>query len=151
MSSFKGILVAVDGSAYSSRAAEEAIDLAKRSGALLYVLSVIPTPIYAATGAQGAVGSGPVSEEFFDRSKKDAQAFVGGIVSRAEAQGVKVRGEITENVPSVVEAISEYAQEWRVDLIVVGTRGLSGFKKLLLGSVSGALVSHAPCSVLVIR
>jgi nucleotide-binding universal stress UspA family protein len=38
-----------------------------------------------------------------------------------------------------------------VELIVVGTRGLSGFKKLLLGSVSGALVSHSPCSVLVIR
>ncbi len=97
------------------------------------------------------MGSGSVSEEFFDRAKKDAEVFVGGIVTKAEGQGVKVRGEITENVPSVVEAITEYAQEWRVDLIVVGTRGLSGFKKLLLGSVSGALVSHSPCSVLVIR
>ena len=67
------------------------------------MLSVIPTPVYAATGVQGAVGSGPVSEEFFDRAKKDAEAFVGGIVSRAEAQGIKVRGEITENVPSVVD------------------------------------------------
>ncbi len=151
MSSFKGILVAVDGSENAMRAAEMAMDLAKRNDANLYVLSVIPTPVYAATGVQGAVGSGPVSEEFFDRAKKDAEAFVGGIVSRAEAQGIKVRGEITENVPSVVEAITEYAQEWRVELIVVGTRGLSGFKKLLLGSVSGALVSHSPCSVLVIR
>ena len=149
MSSFKGILVAVDGSENAMRAAEMAMDLAKRNDANLYVLSVIPTPVYAATGVQG--GSGPVSEEFFDRAKKDAEAFVGGIVSRAEAQGIKVRGEITENVPSVVEAITEYAQEWRVELIVVGTRGLSGFKKLLLGSVSGALVSHSPCSVLVIR
>lgn len=151
MSSFKGILVAVDGSQNSMRAAEMAIDLAKREDANLYVLSVITTPVYAATGAQGAVGSGSVSEEFFDRAKKDAEVFVGGIVTKAEGQGVKVRGEITENVPSVVEAITEYAQEWRVDLIVVGTRGLSGFKKLLLGSVSGALISHSPCSVLVIR
>ena len=151
MSSFKGILVAVDGSQNSMRAAEMAIDLAKREDANLYVLSVITTPVYAATGAQGAVGSGSVSEEFFDRAKKDAEVFVGGIVTKAEGQGVKVRGEITENVPSVVEAITEYAQEWRVDLIVVGTEGLSGFKKLLLGSVSGALISHSPCSVLVIR
>ncbi len=151
MGSFKGILVAVDGSPNSMRAAEAAIDLAVREGAHLYVLSVIPTPVYAATGAPGAVGSGSASAEFFDRAKKDAEGIIGGIVSKGEAQGIKVRGEITENVPSVVEAISDYAQEWRVDLIVVGTRGLSGFKKLLLGSVSGALVSHAPCSVLVIR
>jgi len=151
MGAFTGILVAVDGSQNSARAAEAAIDLAKKNDAKLYVLSVIPAPRYAATGAQGSVGSGAVAEEFFDRAKKDAEAFVGGFVSKAESQGLRVRGEITENVPSVVEAIADYAQEWRVDLIVVGTRGLSGFKKLLLGSVSGALVSHAPCSVLVIR
>jgi nucleotide-binding universal stress UspA family protein len=151
MSSFKGILVAVDGSPNSLRAADAAIDLAKKSDAHLYVLSVIPTPVYAATAVPGAVGSGPSSEEFIDRAKKEAEALVAGIVSKAEGQGLKVRGETVENVPSVVEAISDYAQEWRVELIVVGTRGLSGFKKLLLGSVSGALVSHAPCSVLIIR
>ena len=69
----------------------------------------------------------------------------------AEKDGVKVRGEIVENVSSVVESIVDYAEEWKVDMIVVGTRGLTGFKKLLLGSVSTALVSHAPCSVLVVR
>lgn len=151
MSAFKGIMVAVDGSPNSLRAAEAAIDLAKKSDANLYVLSVIPTPVYAATGAQGAVGAGTASMEFVDRAKKEAEGIVAGIVSNAQSQGIKVRGEITENVPSVVEAISDYAQEWRVDLIIVGTRGLSGFRKLLLGSVSSALVSHAPCSVLVIR
>jgi nucleotide-binding universal stress UspA family protein len=151
MGTFRGILVAVDGSPNSIRAADAAIDLAKKNDANLYVLSVIPTPVYATTGAQGAVGTGQTPKEFFDRAKKDAEGFVAGVVSKAEGQGLKVRGEITENVPSVVEAITDYAQEWRVDLIVVGTRGLSGFKKLLLGSVSGALVSHSPCSVLVIR
>jgi nucleotide-binding universal stress UspA family protein len=151
MSLFKGVLVAVDGSPNSVRAADMAIDLAKKSGAHLYVLSVIPTPVYAATGVQGAVGSGAVAEGILDRSKKEAEGFVAEVVSRAEAEGLKVRGEITENVPSVVEAISDYAQEWRVEVVVVGTRGLSGFKKLLLGSVSGGLVSHAPCSVLVVR
>jgi nucleotide-binding universal stress UspA family protein len=149
--SFKSVLVAVDGSPNSMRAADVAVDLAKKTGALFYVISVIPTPVYAATSAQSAAGSGPVAEEFFDRAKKDAQGFVASVVSKAEAGGLKVRGEIIENVPSVVEAITDYAQEWRIEVIVVGTRGLSGFKKLLLGSVSSALVSHAPCSVLVVR
>src|ERR1700681_4710405 len=124
------------------RAADVAVDLAKKNGALFYVISVISTPVYAATSAQSGAGSGSVAEEFFDRAKKDAEGFVAGGVSKAEAEGLKVRGEIIENVPSVVEAITDYAQEWRVELIVVGTRGLSGFKKLLLGSVSSTLVSH---------
>ena len=62
-----------------------------------------------------------------------------------------MRGEIIENVPSVVQAITDYASEWKVDLIVLGTRGLSGFRKLLLGSVSNGVLSHASCSVLVVR
>ena len=151
MSSFNSILVAVDGSPNSMRAAEMAVDLAKRNGAHLYVLSVISTPVFAAAGIKETASSGAAAEEFFDKAKKDAEGIVAGVVSIASAQGLKVRGEIIENVPSVVEAISDYAEEWKVDLIVVGTRGLSGFKKLLLGSVSSALVSHATCSVLVIR
>ena len=150
MSSFNSILVAVDGSPNSMRAAEMAVDLAKKNGAHLYVLSVISTPVFAATGIQETPAS-DVAGEFFDKAKKDAEGVVAGVVSKANAEGLKVRGEIIENVPSVVEAISDYAEEWKVELIIVGTRGLSGFKKLLLGSVSSALVAHAPCSVLVIR
>ena len=150
MSSFNSILVAVDGSPNSMRAAEMAVDLAKKNGAHLYVLSVISTPVFAATGIQETPASGAAGE-FFDKAKKDAEGVVAGVVSKANAEGLKVRGEMIENVPSVVEAISDYAEEWKVELIIVGTRGLSGFKKLLLGSVSSALVAHAPCSVLVIR
>jgi nucleotide-binding universal stress UspA family protein len=150
LSSFNSILVAVDGSPNSMRAAEMAVDLAKKNGAHLYVLSVISTPVFAATGIQETASPGAAGE-FFDKAKKDAEGIVAGVVSKANAEGLKVRGEIIENVPSVVEAISDYAEEWKVELIIVGTRGLSGFKKLLLGSVSSALVAHAPCSVLVIR
>jgi len=56
-----------------------------------------------------------------------------------------------ENAPSIVQAITDYASQEKVDLIVVGTKGLSGFKKLLIGSVSSGLFSHANQPVLVTR
>ncbi len=149
MATYDRILVAVDGSQNSVRAAQWAIDLAKKEGSSLFVLNVIPVPVYAATNQAGTTT--PAMKEFFDKARKDAESVVQDVVSKAEASGVKVRGEIIENVPSVVESIADYAEEWKVQLIVVGTRGLSGFKKLVLGSVSSALVSHAPCSVLVVR
>ncbi len=73
------------------------------------------------------------------------------VVKEAEDAGLKVRGEIVENAQSAVQAITEYASNSKIDLIVMGTRGLTGFRKLLLGSVSNGVVSHAPCSVLVVR
>jgi nucleotide-binding universal stress UspA family protein len=148
LAAFERILVAVDGSQNSMRAAEWAIDLAKRDHASLFVVSIIPTPVYSAVTPPG---SNPPMNEMFDRARGDAEKFVEQAASRAQASGVQVRGEIIENVPSVVQSITDYADEWKVQVIVVGTRGLSGFKKLLLGSVSTALVSHAPCSVLIVR
>lgn len=150
MATFERILVAVDGSQNSMRAAQWAIDLAKKEGSSLFVLNVIPTPMFTSSSSQSSQAS-PAMKEFFDKARRDAETVVQDIVQSAETAGVKVRGEIIENVPSVVESITDYADEWKVQVIVVGTRGLSGFRKLLLGSVSSALVSHSPCSVLVVR
>jgi nucleotide-binding universal stress UspA family protein len=142
---FERILVAIDGSEYSSRAADAAIDLAKRSNASLFLITVIHNPVYA----HSEVAAG--DQQPVDKARTDAEAILKVAVSKAEAQGLKVRGEIVENVPSVVDAIADYAEEWKVELVVVGTRGLSGLKKILLGSVSAALLTRAPCSVLVVR
>ena len=95
--------------------------------------------------------SPPVAAQYMDLAKKSAEKWVRDIVKEGETAGLKVRGEIIENVPSVVQSITDYAAEWKTDLIVMGTRGLSGFKKLLLGSVSSGVLSHATCSVLVVR
>lgn len=52
---------------------------------------------------------------------------------------------------SVEAAIIEYAEEQHVDLIVMGTRGKSGLKKLLLGSIASAVVTYAGCPVMVVK
>ena len=142
---FERILVAIDGSENASRAADAAIDLAKRSNAALFLITVIHNPVYADSAR------GDSAQQHVDKARTDAEELVKLAVSKAEGQGVKVRGEIIENVPSVVDAIAEYAEEWKVELVVVGTRGLSGLKKLFLGSVSNALVARSSCSVLVVR
>lgn len=142
---YESILVAIDGSEDSSKAADWAIDIAKRGQATLYLITVVQSTIIT----NSSTGGGP--PEPVDKARTAAEALVAKGVSKAEAKGVKVRGEIIENVPSVPDAILDYADEWKVQLIVVGTRGLSGLKRLILGSVSSEIVSKASCSVMVVR
>ena len=70
---------------------------------------------------------------------------------RPKKRGIIVKADIPEATTSVVETIVNQAAKENADLIIVGTRGLGGFKKLILGSVSNGVVSHAHCPVLVIR
>jgi nucleotide-binding universal stress UspA family protein len=90
-------------------------------------------------------------EHYYRDTKKAAEKWVDEVASLANSQGLKVKGTILEHAPSVVQFISDYAAKNEVDLVVVGTRGLSGFKKLLIGSTSAGTVSHAPCHILVVR
>jgi nucleotide-binding universal stress UspA family protein len=146
---FRRILVAVDGSENARKAAEVAIDISRRYSANLFVLHVIPNsaPVMITVSAE----SQRIGQELVDLAKKNGEKWIHEIVAGAQEQNVKVRGEIVDNVPSVVKTILEYASEWRIDLITVGSRGLGGFRRMLLGSVSNGLVTHAPCPVLVVR
>jgi nucleotide-binding universal stress UspA family protein len=83
-------------------------------------------------------------------SKERARGVLADGIELAEGHGVKVRGELLE-ANSTVQALLEFASSEKADLIVVGTRGVTGFKKLILGSVSSGLVSHSECPVLVVR
>ena len=82
---------------------------------------------------------------------KSAEHWVDEAVSLAKAQDVPVKRRVLKGAASVVEAITNYSAAQKVDLIVVGTRGSGGFKRLLLGSVSSGVVNHATSSVLVVR
>ncbi len=150
---FKRILVAVDGSEYSERASEISIDMAQKYSAELLVLHVIPRPAYAYMPLFPNVSppSQASFDEYYEYAKKAARTYVDRILARAKTLGVNAREEVREAVMSTVQGITEYAQNEKVDLIVVGTRGLGGFRKLLIGSVSSGVVAHAHCPVLVVR
>jgi nucleotide-binding universal stress UspA family protein len=90
-------------------------------------------------------------KDYYRDTKKAAERWVDEVVLLGNSEGLKVKGVILEQAPSVVQFISDYAAKNEVDLVVVGTRGLSGFKKLLIGSTSAGIVTHTPCHILVVR
>lgn len=142
---FHHIAVAVDGSAHADLALDAAIDLAKRYSAPLTVIAIAPiAPVYIAPSEPFAPGIVPPSELPRYTEIRDAA------VKKAKAAGVPtVSGVAREGV--VVDEILDYLEKSPIDLLVVGSRGLSTAKRMFLGSVSSAVVTHAPCPVLVIR
>lgn len=143
--SFHRITVAIDGSANAETALDCAIDLARRYGSDLVVLSVAPiVPVYISSTEPFVPAGVPPSE--IGHYQQIAEAAV----QRAEAGGVtSVTGVSYEGV--VVDEILNHLEQHPTDLFVIGSRGLSTAKRLLLGSVSTAIVNHAPCPVLVVR
>ena len=80
-------------------------------------------------------------ESWFDKVKHIAKA----------EDIVDVKTEIFIDVKSVIESIIDYASRKNIDLIVIGTRGRTGLKRFLLGSIANGVVQHAHCSVLLVR
>jgi nucleotide-binding universal stress UspA family protein len=147
---FGRILVAVDGSENAARAAKVAITLAEKFGSELIVCHAIQTPFYSFT-QDGLAVPADVLKEYVDAAREDAKLMVGKLVESAKAAHVNASSVIQENAFSVVEAVVNLAANRSVDLIVIGTRGRTGFKKLLMGSVSSGVLNHANCPVLVVR
>ena len=116
------------------------------------VLHVIPTIHYALSiTAPSAMLPSRVYQECQAYEQATGETLVRLAVDLAKAADVRVRSDVQEPHGSIVEGITDCSLGEHVDLIVMGTRGLSGSKKLVIGSVSSGLVSHAYCPVLVVR
>jgi nucleotide-binding universal stress UspA family protein len=155
---FNKLLVAVDGSENSARASHAAVELAEKLKAELIVLHAITPPaLYYHTeiSPEGPVIEPPTHEKeidlYLEYARRVGRGIVDPTVSEAKKRGITVKEDIPEAAASVVETIVNHAVKENADLIIVGTRGLGGFKKLVMGSVSNGVVSHAHCPVLVIR
>ena len=152
---FSKILVAIDGSEHSMKAAEYAIDLAKDNNAQLIALTVLDvTKIGYAASAFIASPMHGLDE--LEQKRKEAQEWLDKVVKltashqKANDDDIQFKSQIEESM-SVAGTIVDYAENQKIDLIVVGSRGRSGFKKLLLGSVASTVVTYATCPVLVIK
>ncbi len=145
---FGKILVAVDGSESARRAVEVAIELAKSLSAELTVLNILETPVtpYASDKPVEMDVNEPV-----EAMRTDGERAVPGAASLAEERGVKTVQRVVRHMGSAAEGITAYAKSNDIDLIVVGTRGLGGIRKLVVGSVASGVTGSASCCVLVVR
>ena len=144
MSRFRTILVPIDFSQHSSAALDLAIEIARDAGATLHLLhcySIDP----------GAISPyGIVIPEGFDREVREAAAReLVGWADRVENAKLPVEQHLASAFPA--EAIPRTAEEIGADLIVMGTRGLSGLKHVLLGSIAERTLRLAHCPVLTVK
>jgi len=134
------VLIAHDGSAQARRAVEAGVDVARRYGARVTLLSAIHHPAYAAT-----VGE---IEEANHEARQAIEGMLRAAVEYARLRGIDPGVEIVSGHPAA--AIVDYARAHRVDLIVMGHRGMSNLQRFFVGSVADRVVDHAPCMVLVV-
>ena len=142
----KRIVVPLDGSKDSFQAASYAIRIAKPLGAEVFFVHAVVGPQFLQYET-GAV----VVLHYIEDAKRTAEEWYKVAGELASAEGVKYYSETILDVASVVDAILSYAENKKADLIVMGTKGRTGLKRFLLGSVASGVVSHAKCSVFVVR
>ena len=140
------ILVATDGSKPATEAVKHAISIASAVGADLAIAHVIYIPPLAY-----AEDVPPGIDKVFRDLRTEGERIVSEASKVAKESGVDVSTEVIDNNRSPVWALTKFADEGKFDLVVVGTRGLGGLRRTVLGSVSNGIAHYAKCSVLVTR
>ena len=158
---FNKILVAIDRSTASRNVFETAVSLAKTTGANLMLLHVLSneekdnlSPSIDPKREVDRLNSSILEAydrhwQELERQQQQRLKVMRSLVKEATAAGVNT--EFTQTLGDPGETICDLAQTWSADLILVGSRGLTGIKEMILGSVSNYVTHHAPCSVLIVH
>jgi len=136
---YKNIVLAYDGSKFSNKALQEAINIAKSSGGSLLILSVVDITDEFESEAPG------LTDKMTEKLLKSAQKALGKAVAS------KVKAKVEVHVGDAYEMIVETARKKKADIIVMGSHGRTGLTRLLMGSVTSRVIGHAPCSVIVVH
>ena len=145
---FKHILLATDGSAASEHAADMALSLARAHGAKLTALYVVDPYPYLGIGEANPVGF----DAYMSAARDHAAQAHARLSQRSTAGGapVDLQLRLVEDV-AAVDGILQTARDEQADLIVVGSHGRTGLRRLMLGSVAGKVVAESTVPVLVAR
>jgi nucleotide-binding universal stress UspA family protein len=152
---FEKVLVPLDGSEHSDRALEIAIQIAKRFRAkiaLLHVYSVTVPAVIAPEPTTLTPAGVPVVTSAEVAKMVEAARIVGNKVlasGEQKAKSAKLKVETVLREGNTVQEIVAVAREGEFDLIVIGARGISRIRELLMGSVSEGVIKNAHCPVLV--
>ena len=150
---FSNILVPIDGSEPSFHAAQVAINIANKFNSEIIVLYVVVSPSKAEYANLTGLVTPKQIDIIIENAKKESKNWFKRIEDMAKENGsrIKISTRVILTGIAVYGEVIEYAQQTSIDLIVIGTRGKSGFKKLLLGSTASGVVTYAHCPVLVTK
>jgi len=139
----KNILVPYDFTNFSELAFQKAIEIAKKFDSKLNLLTVIGSDID--TSGMDWVRSQEAHDETEVKSKEDL-----GKIKDSKGENVNISVNIIHD-PSATSGILLFAEKNNIDLIVIGSHGRSGFKKLILGSVASGVMTKSICPVLLVK
>jgi nucleotide-binding universal stress UspA family protein len=142
------ILVPVDGSAHSLKALEIAADFAKTRQAEIYLISVTPS-IGGMEDHEISPHRRERHEEILQKRADEAIKTAREVLG-AQQVGVKISQTVSTTV-SVADAVIDFAETEKIDLIILGSRGLSASSRLMGGSIANQVVKYSPCSVYVVK
>ncbi len=146
MNAYRKILVAVDGSTASARGLREAVRLAKSERAELCIFNVV-NEYYAFAMPEAAV-----AVDIVPQLRAGGKSVLAKALAAAEKQGLKAKTVMRETLGgSAAEAIVREAKKQRADLIVLGTHGRRGVRRMVLGSDAEQVVRSASVPVLLVR
>jgi nucleotide-binding universal stress UspA family protein len=142
------ILVPVDGSPTSDRGLEEAVKLARLTGARLRLIHVVDQLVYAV----GMDGVGAMTADLIPLLREAGEKILKTAKARVEASGVPVETVLFDSLAGrVCDLVVAEATNWHADLIVLGTHGRRGVGRVFMGSDAEQIVRLAPTPVLLVR
>jgi len=134
-------MIATDGSDCSKLATEKGIELARLSGGTVYAVYVMSTAYLSPWGAGW--------ESIHKALKDQGQQALDDIKGLGEVKGINVKSVLLEGNPS--DELIRYADEEKMDIVIMGTLGNTGLYRMLLGSVAENLVRHSKVPIMVVR
>ncbi|QLH04885.1 universal stress protein [Nitrosopumilus oxyclinae] len=141
----KNILVPFDGSGYSQKAFDTALEIAEKFESKLTVMTVLQSKLSDSAGI-----SLERLQEIQDEEENTATIMLKKLEEQANAKNVPFSIAIIHN-PSSSDGIVSFAGKNNIDFIVMGSHGRTGFRKIVLGSVANGVLGHAKCPVLITK
>ena len=154
-SNISKILVPIDGSKFSIKAADYAMLLSSKLDADLFVIHVLDDiPYEHNVGAFGLydIETPDEMKQILQEARDATREWFDDIKTRAKEKNIRmIRTDLVTTRSSIESAIVNYGERNQIDLIIIGTSGHSGFKKLMPGGVASGVLKHSHCPVMMIK
>ena len=143
---FEHILVPIDGSSTARQAIDKTLVIAEKFKSTVTLIYVIDPYAFTGVGTDFSYGQA----EYLSAATAEAEGAISAATRIFEEHAIPVKGSVVEG-PSVYRSILDTAEAINADLVIMGSHGRRGLEKLVLGSVTAQVLSHAHLSVLVVR